>query len=251
MRNLVPVKLPDKNGVMVTRWVKPNDGSGLGKRPIPPPSQSAGHQLHAELCMSLDLSLSDQGISKDAVVEKARRLPASTASALLNCRKAASDLYTIECIIVSALHRNDTPDMLENIALVYNDPQYADMDWSHQKHDAYSYITENIRGLSQYPQYSGITNFNNHGDKIKIQAKTLTKLTYEGEGYSNIVRTIETHEGDALYFINPEFVQLTIDNCDTEERAGDYLDLVYDKGCDPDNLKEILKTTVPLRDGVL
>ena len=253
MSNLIPVKLPDKNGVMVTRWVKPSDASGTGKKGIPAPiaTSSPQDQLSHDLNLSVNADISAFGLDKGYVLGKSRSLPPRTVAALLELRKKSVDQYTVDCIIASALHGNETPDMLENIALVYNDPQYADMDWSHQKHDAYSYITETVRGLKQYPQYAGVTNFTEHGEGVKLQARTLAKLVYEGEGYSGIVKDTETHEGNAVHFINPEFVQLTIDNCDTEERAGDYLDLVYDKGCDPAVLKEILKTTVPLRDGVL
>lgn len=251
-QNLIPVQRPDKNGVMVTRWVKPDYKSSLARNaPAPNIGNDARSELHHSLASSVDPSISDQGIDKDEVLKKVLRLPVKTADALLNLHKNERDLYAVGCILVCALHHNETPDTLENIALVYNEYQYTDLDWDYQNHGAYKYIIGNVRGLSQYPQYSGITNFNDHGDEIKDQAKLLTRLVLEGENYSGIVQETKTPEGNAFHFSNPEFVQLVIDNAGTEEQAGDFHDLVYDKGCDPDNLKELLGTTTPLRNGVL
>lgn len=251
-QNLIPVQRPDKNGVMVTRWVKPDYKSSLARStPAPNLGNDARSELHHALASSVDSSISDQGINKDEVLKKVLRLPVKTADALLNLHKNERDLYAVGCILVCALHHNETPDTLENIALVYNEYQYTDLDWDYQKHGAYNYIIGNVRGLSQYPQYAGITNFNDHGDEIKAQAKLLTKLVFEGEKYSGVMQETITHEGGAYHFSNPEFVQLATDNAGTEEQAGDFLDLVYDKGCDPDILKELLGTTTPLRNGVL
>jgi hypothetical protein len=250
--NLIPVQRPDKNGVMVTRWVKPDYKSSLARSvPAPNVNMDVRSELHQTLVGSVDASISDQGINKNEVLKKVLRLPVKTADALLNLHKSERDLYAVECIIVCALHHNETPDTLENIALVYNEYQYTELDWEYQNHGAYNYIIGNVRGLSQYPQYAGITNFNNHGDEIKNQAKLLTKLVFEGERYSGVMQETITPEGGAYHFSNPEFVQLVIDNAGTEEQGGDFHDLVYDKGCDPDILKELLGTTTPLRSGVL
>jgi hypothetical protein len=250
-QNLIPVQRPDKNGVMVTRWVKPDDSSRGIRKSIPSPDSGANGKLFAELSLSVDSSISIFGISKQDILAKVRRLPEKTARYLLALRERSFDQYTVDGIITSALHHNDTSDMLENIALIYNDTQYGELSWSHQSHDAYSYITANLRGLSQYRQYKGITNFTEHGTEIERQARTLTKLLHKGQRHPRVVRDKSTHEGPALYFTNRHFVQLTIENCDTEEHADVYLDLVHSKGYDPDLIKEALNATMPMRGGVI
>lgn len=251
-QSLVPVKRVDTNGKLVTRWVKGDYKSSLARSlPAPKVSPDFNGELSLELFHSVDESVSAQGISKSEILDKVRDLPAKTAAALLNLHKAERDLYSVGCILICALHHNETPDDLENIALVYNEPQYAELDWDYQNHGAYSYIMGNIRGLSQYPQFSGIANFNDHGDEVKSQARVLAKLFFEGEKYSGVTQETKTPEGSAYHFSNPEFVQLVIDNVKNEEQAGNFMDLVYDNGCNPDFLKEIIDTTTPLRDGVI
>jgi hypothetical protein len=154
-------------------------------------------------------------------------------------------------IIVTALHRNDPPETLENISLLYNDYQYETDEWSWQEHSGYTMISADIRGLLQYPQFAGVKNINREDDATKERAKTLGKIMYEADKDPSKFQSTATFEGNANRLKDPEFVQLVWDNSDTAEKAGTVLDLVYEWGCDTAAVRQALDTTVPLRGGVL
>lgn len=248
---MIPVQRPDKNGVMVTRWVKPDSSAG-GSKGLPAPSRESTYRLGSELSGSLNAAeLVNVGIDRKAIIKRANDLPEVTASALRELREKSFSQYTVDAIITSALHHRDSPEMLENIALLYNDYQYQDLDWEYGQHVAYQIISRDIRGLLQYPQFNGVTNFSDADENVQRHAKTLVKLMYEAEKDGSAYVSLTTHEGAASYLSNPEFVQMAFDNSDTDERADMFLDAVYDRGCSPEVLRDVLDTTVPLRNGVL
>lgn len=249
---MVPVKLPDKNGVMVTRWVKPRESgsAALGTLPAPKPPTVQRQALYEHVLIDPN-DLANICLDTEEIRAKLRRLPEDTAGALNGMIERNYNLSVISGIIATALHRNDPPATLENLALLYNDYQYEDTEWTWKEHVGYAWLSADLRGLFTYPQFEGIRNINREDDATKNRAQTLVQVMYEAEKDPDTMVSTMTHEGKTRYLKDPDFVQLLWDNSDTPEKAGTVLDLVYQWGCDAAAVRQALATTVPLRDGVL
>ena len=248
---LVPESRPDKNGKVVVRHVRQDKNPTSPKPSMPAPEifKEASQKLSQQLGMAVsDIGMSGYGMSLAEVMQLARRAPAETAEALIAARSYAIPSSAFDFLLVTALREKVDPERLENIALLYSDDQYYDFFNDNGSEETYRVVTEDIRGLAYYPQLGGTTNFYRADKETQKKAIALVSIMQEADNHGSI-KTITEPDGLRSAVLKDErLVQLAVDNANNLRV---FLDLVRERGCNVDVLVEGLKTTQPLRQGVL
>lgn len=248
---LVPESRPDKNGKVVIRHVRQDKTESPHKPSMPAPAifSEVSQELSQQLGMAVsDISIAGYGMSLAEVMQLSRRLPAETAEALLTARSYAIPSSSFDFLLVTALRENVDAERLENIALFYSDDQYYDFFNDHGSEETYRVVTEDIRGLAYYPQLQGITNFYRADKDTQRKAIALVSIMQEADKHGGIKIISEDDSLRGAVLKDDRLAQLAIDNAGNLRR---FLDLVRERGCNVDVLVEGMKTTQPLRQGVL
>lgn len=242
---LIPEVRADKNGKLVTRNIRQDKPVPSSKRQVPAPKvfNEQSNKLAEELGSEIDMRA-----NASAVMKSARRLPDDTAKALLDAKKYAVPHGAFSGILVTALLEEATPEHLENIALIYSDDQYYNIWKDDGDNHAYRIISEDIKGLSHYPQLNGSTNYYRADEDTQRKAIALTSILTEA-GKRDMVAIVEDSDGkQGAVLKDDRLAQFAIDN------RGDLralVTLVSERGCDVDVLIEGMNTTAPLRSGAL
>lgn len=248
MRNLIPVKRADKNGVVNTKWVKPNDAPSRSLA-APPPQIFAEESEYLKTQLNIDTEHS--GISLNEVRDKARRLPADTSARLLGMIADNNSSYTTQAIIICALHHDEPIEMLESFPVAYSDYVYQELSWQVGSHEAYESITADIRGMKNYPQFAGVDNLQDADGRTKFQASQIAWLHYEADKTAKLT-VGTTDDGKPCHYIDyPQFMGALVEKLGDPVQSAEWSDIIYERGFDPEWLKVAFDTTVPLREGAL
>jgi hypothetical protein len=130
--HLVPEPRVDKNQRIVTRYVRPFDDQPHKALRVAPTAQiftDQGEALSQSIGTRLDSEfMLEKGIRVSEVMKAARRLPPEVADAL-RLALADSSSNCFPHLLASALHNGESPDTLDNIALLFSEYQYQEYEW--------------------------------------------------------------------------------------------------------------------------
>lgn len=251
MQPLVPEKRLDKHNRLVTRYVRPvgdKPNKALRTAPAVPVFTDQGEALSQSIGMRLDSNfLLEKGIRLSEVMKVARRLPPEVADAL---RLVLNDSQT-NCfpnLLASALNNGESPDTLDNIALLFSEYQYQEYEWGATGAGEYEIIMRDIRGLQQMERFGSTPNLNRAERETRQVAIAMNKMFELAErgGRMRVAKNVDGEEYSS--FTDDRMAGMVLDNMD---RIGVVMDAAYEYDADVDMMLKKVNTTAGLRDGVL
>jgi hypothetical protein len=249
--HLVPEPRVDKNQRIVTRYVRPFDDQPHKALRIAPTAQiftDQGEALSQSIGTRLDSEfMLEKGIRVSEVMKAARRLPPEVADAL-RLVLADSSSNCFPHLLASALHNGESPDTLDNIALLFSEYQYQEYEWGATGAGEYETIMRDIRGLQHMERFGDIANLNRAERETRQVAIAMNKMFELAErgGRMRVATTVDGEEYSS--FTDDRMAGMVLDNMD---RIGVVIDAAYEYDADVDMMLKKVNTTAGLRDGVL
>lgn len=160
--NLIPVQRPDKNGHMVTRWVRPESASA-GNKSFPVVQAAAKRETPYDIAKTLCLAAISDGeyeqttLSPEGeLLDHLKTLKGSTIDAYLAAIEEEPGNYYAD-LLLSVLNNKDDATTAKNVLAVVKLDKDIDPGWSFAgKGGTYSYgsAKQTIAGLNMY-RWSG------------------------------------------------------------------------------------------------
>lgn len=256
-KNLIPVQRPDKNGHMVTRWVRPDTQSSAGKA-IPAVKQDKPHgikELKSLLTATIDNNAyEDTNLKpKTALFKHMASLSDSTLDSYLNAIKHHPTKYCSD-LLLSVLNNGDDDQKAQYVLAVTMLDNQIDPEWGDGIGGTYAYhsATQVLKGLYMY-EWSGFRppeDITDKSDPAVHQARALitviNRLWENGDEMHLIDDTMSINDGNLVSLVleRPEEAEKIASIAhDIDSMDGRLVRLILENPEDADEISATIRNT--------
>lgn len=159
--NLIPQKRLNKNGVLVTKYVRDDTGNSRGSKPIPAPSSPASpsHEmkinfLHEEIRYNHEEyfeAMDDKALPYEEITHRIEMLENGVIDAYYETI-TGNPGKGFEDILISAMHNNISSSEAGSVLFIARMEEHLDLEWSRYRGGVFSYGDARSlhAGLSHY-----------------------------------------------------------------------------------------------------
>lgn len=254
--NLIPVQRPDKNGHMVTRWVRPESVTA-GNKSFPAVQSAVKPETSYDLVKKRCILAINTGgyeettlAPEDDLLSHLKVLKGSTIDAYLAAMDEQPDRYYVD-LLLSVLNNKDDATTAKNILAVVKMDRNVDPEWSFAgKGGTYSYMTAKqlMAGLHMY-RWSGFVppeDLNDESDPALPKALGLITTVLRLWDNGDVDDTVD----DTMCIADGNLVSLVLERPEDAEEIAETVRIA--KTTDGKRIREMMdNSSKSLRSGVL